>query len=384
MVELYNKENYIQNSIITSRVIQEQSSVLQGISKYSVLASLIDRNIETIDGIAEYIGQCVAQNSNLKMYNRQYGEAPIQGFVKRNFAEKEIADSNEFSRRNMAFFESFLFETGIKCSARLAIKLLSEKDKYQLFEQIYRMLYYFTYDDKIGGGNGQRAQLELKKIRDSFPLAPKNKKKLTQLNAKGDILNINTDFGTVSDDPKIRETVAYLLYAIYAQKYEDRKDAENILLDYYSALGYSGLFAKEIMRENENKYNHIAFDQIKYLKISQEMVKNFDTCLPTIDINALAKRAVQMSQYDPYFLPRMRSSNASSTRKRKRISDIFFENPQMIMHAGITALSQFNLDDSSKENIRGKLIDWGIDGNTSDIIVEQSDIIRQNAQENSD
>ena len=381
MPGLYEKEDYIQNSIITSRIIQEESAALQGASGYGVLAELIDRNIEKIDGMAEYIGQCVAQNNNLEMYKQQYGEGFVKGFLKRGFIGKEAAEANEVSRRNMAFLQSFLVETGIKNSARFVIKWASERDKYLLFKQIYSILFRFTYDDEIGAGNKRRTQLELKKIRDSFPLSKSDKKKLAQLDIKGDILNIDMNIEFGSDNSKMRETVSYLLYALYAQKYEEREEAESLLLDYYSILGYSGMMAKEMVRENANQYNHIACDQTRYLKIARGMVKNFDTCIPTIKIDSLAERAVQMSQYDPYFLPRMRSSSVSSVKRKKRISDVFFENPEMVMHAGITALSQLQLDDNSKESIRGKFIDWGIDGDTSDIIVEQSDVIRENASD---
>lgn len=382
METLYGQCDYIQNCIITSRIMQEESAAWQGKSEYGILAELLDENIEKIDGMAEYIGLCVAQNNNLETYKMQYGQGNIMNRVKRHFMSKELVETNEVSRRNMAFLQSFFIEAGIKCSARFAIKWASEKDKYKLFEQIYSILYAFTYDDEVEEGNKRRAQLELKKLRDSFPLSKSDRQKLSQLNAKNDILNINMDFG--SDDSKMRETVSYLLYALYAQKYEEKEEAERILLDYYSILGYSGMVAKEMLRQNANKYNHIAFDQGHYLKIARGMVKNFDTCLPSINVNELAERAVQMSQYDPYYIPKMRSNRESFAKDRKRISDIFFENPEMIMHAGITALSQFELDDNGKENVYKKLVDWGIDGNVSDVIVEQADIIKENAQEFAD
>lgn len=383
MAELYGQENYVQNSIITSRIIQEETSVLQNVSGYGVLASLLDQNIEKIDGMAEYIGQCVAQNQNLKIYKEQYGDSFVKGFFKRNFfVGQEKKEENEISRRNMALLQNFLVETGIKWSARLAIKWSSEQDKYYLFKQIYLMLGSFTYDDGAGVGNMRRTQIELKKIRDSFPLNKKDRKKLAQLNIKEDILNIDMDFGAV--DSKMRETLSYFLYVLYAQKYEEREDAQSVLLDYYSILGYSGILAKEIIRENANKYAHIVQDQARYLKIAQGMVRNFDTCIPVIDINALKQRAVQMSQYDPYCISKMYQSNVSTVKKKKRISDVFFENPEMVMHAGITAVAQLLLDDNSKENIRAKFVGWGLDGNSSDVIVDHADVIRKNAQDMTD
>lgn len=374
MADLYGKEDYISNSIIVSRNIQELSAILQGASAYGALAGLIDANIEKIDGMAEYIGQCIAQNNNLKMYERQYGKGFLD-VMKRNFVGKEISDTNESSRRNMAFLQSFLVEAGIKCSARLAVIWASERDKYRLFEQIYRLLYSFTYDD-MSIGNNRRAQLELKKIRDSFPLGKNDKKKLAQLNTKVDILNVDMDLGSGSDSSKIMENVSYLLYALYAQKYEESAEAESILLDYYTVLGYSGMAAKGMIRENAEKYNHIALDQTRYLNIARGMVKNFDTCLPTINIDALQKRAVQMSQYDPYYVPKMMSGGQSS-KKKKTISDIFFDQPELFKHAGATALAQLNLDDDSKESIRGKFVEWGADGDTADIIVEGGEVVQK-------
>lgn len=380
---LCGTDNYIQNSIITSRLIQEESAVLRGVSGYGVLAELLDKNIEKIDGMAESIGQCVAQSKNLKMYEQQYGDGFVGGIFKRSFTGREIAEENENARRNMALLQSFLVEIGIKHSARLAIKWASDKDKYRLFEQVYLMLYSFVCDG-TEIGNKRRAQLELKKIRDSFPLSQKSKKKLIESKVNGDILDISVDFTSLPDRSKMRETISYLLYALYAQKYEGRQEAEHILLDYYSILGYSGMIAKELIRENENQYNHITYDQKRYLNLAQGMVQNFDTCLPTIKIDSLKERAVQMSQYDPYFLPKIRSNIASPVKRKKRISDIFFEDPEMVMHAGATALSQFDLDDSSKENVHQRLVHWGIDGNTSDVIVERSEMMKKNAQMSDD
>lgn len=167
MAQLFGDENYIQNSIVTSRIIQENSAVLQGTSAYGSLAILLDANMEKIDNFAEYIGMCVAQNSNLKKYKQQYGTNILGGFSNRNLGDPNRAEDYQVSRRNIAFMENMLIEAGIKISARAVMKWADEKDKLQLFELIYSILYCYAYDD-IENGNKRRTLVELKKSESHF------------------------------------------------------------------------------------------------------------------------------------------------------------------------------------------------------------------------
>lgn len=375
MSDLYGNDEYIQNAIATTRTIQENVSIIQGASGYGRLVSLIDYNIEKIDNMAEYISFCVAQNSSIKLYQNQYGDSLIKGHLKRNFCNEQKAEDNQVIRRNIALLESAFVEYGIKWSVRGIQKWAENKDRAELFNQIYSILYCFVQEDK-DCKNQRRTLIELKKIREAFPIADKDKKAFASFMTNKDVTELELSRVVSSDNSQILEGVAYCLYALYAQKYNEMEEKENILLDYYSVLGYLGKYADEVLRENRNAYNEIASDQIKYLKIARGMVQNFDICLPMIDRNKLTQRAIKMSEYDPYYISTAKKNKNMDTRKKKRISDIFFENPEIVMHAGITATSQLELDDDSKENVRNRFIEWGLDGKSTDSILEQTEKIQ--------
>lgn len=56
MNEIYGNSQYTSDSIILSRLLQENVSLKQGITVYGVLANFIGLHMEEIDKIAEYMG----------------------------------------------------------------------------------------------------------------------------------------------------------------------------------------------------------------------------------------------------------------------------------------------------------------------------------------
>lgn len=85
----------------------------------------------------------------------------------------------------------------------------------------------------------RRANIELSKIRNSLPLNNNDKKKLvnkfkgisTPLEDISSIAAFNGENGGA-----VRENVAYMLYAIYCQKYKDDPCGYDMLMDYYNFL----------------------------------------------------------------------------------------------------------------------------------------------------
>ena len=57
MNEIYGNSQYTSDSIILSRLLQENVSLKQGITVYGVLANFIGLHMEEIDKIAEYMGE---------------------------------------------------------------------------------------------------------------------------------------------------------------------------------------------------------------------------------------------------------------------------------------------------------------------------------------
>lgn len=360
---------YIENSIAVSRNYQEQANCLQGITGYGKFVALIGANIEYFDSFAEYVALCVSSRMNKERYILQYG-SDSKGFFKRNLANAEDVYKNEKDRRNLAFIESLLIEAGLKYGVRGLQLFAEKKEEYIYFENIFNVLklYLEESDNYIFYENGKK---ELKKILNSFPL---NTKKKQQIWLKDSFDNYEKmESFTSKIDSNAKYSLAYFLYAIHAQKYGDNLEETKILRQYYSLLGYSDIIINEIICESREAYAVVSFDQKRYLSLARGMLKQFDLCLPEINVDVLTKRSIEMSKFDPYYSKKFDVFNRGKYKAEKTISDVFFESPDTVINACKTSISQLVLDDNIKENIEKKLMSWNIDLNTVMDILNQAD-----------
>lgn len=360
---------YIENSIAVSRNYQEQANCLQGITGYGKFATLIGTNMEYFDSFAEYIALCVSSKANKERYISQYG-TDTKGFLKRNLVNMETAHKNEKERRNIAFVESLLIEAGVKYGVRGLQKLAEKKEESIYFENVFNVLklYLEESDNYIFYENGKK---ELKKILNSFPLDARKKQQIWLNDTANNYEKIESFTSQLDSDAKY--SLAYFLYAIHAQKYGDNLEEIKILRQYYSLLGYSDVIINEIICENRDAYGMVAFDQKRYLSLARGMLKQFDLSLPEINMDALAKRSVEMSKFDPYYSNKFDFLHRGKYKAEKTISDVFFESPDTVINACKTSISQLVLDDNIKENIEKKLTSWNIDLNTIMDILNQAD-----------
>lgn len=378
MNKLHGNNSYVQSSIGVSRIFQEKLEIVKGNTFYGTLASLIDTNIASIDKFAKYLGNIVAENTANKMYEKQYGHG-IVGVVRRSATDNETGYANEIERRTGSFITGVATEMTLKFGARWIGKIASEKDHFEFFKQVYTFLYGFAHSSNE---NIIKVDGELNKILYSFPLSEKHKCLIAVMPKETPGMadcNENTiSMILKSNDGLVKDNVSFFLYSLYAQKYEMAAEKSNVLLKYYNILGYHGKMANEIMAEQSQRYNKIAGDQRRYLKIARGMVQNFDSSLPEINIKNLIQRANNMAANDPYKIIKGQPSPRPGTKKK--ISDIFFENPEFVMNAAATALSQFGLSDDGKESIRSKLMEWGFDSNAAESSIDQSEIIKDESQ----
>lgn len=380
MNSIYEDSVYTTNSIIFSRLFQENISLSQGITGYGIIANLIDVHIYEIDRIAEYVGTYFSQKDIEKRYADQYGRNSVSGIFNRRFTSAQKAYENQSVRRDFGFIKALSIEGGIKIGARIIQKWTGEKEKYQCLDQVYRILLAYAKEDP---SITERTKLirELNKIRNSFPLSANNRIKLSEISVEGlDVFETDFPILEAEGNQELRENIAYLLYVLYVQKYGESIKNEERLLEYYDWLGFKHLEAKELLRENKNSYDIITTDQLKYLNISRSMVKNFGISVPNIDMNAIARRTVEMAENDPY---RIRKKKVLRTPigGQKRISDIFFESPFVVINAGATALSQFTLNSDAKENVRNQMVEWGLDDDAISNIMEEADNIKKESKE---
>lgn len=380
MNSIYGDSVYTGNSIIFSRLFQENISLSQGVTGYGVIANLIDVHIHDIDKIAEYAGAYFSQRDIEKRYADQYGRNAVSATFNRIFTGNQKAYENQVERRDFGFIKALAIEGGIKMGARIIQKWTGEREKYQCLEQVYRILLAYAKED-LSVTERKNLIRELNKIRNSFPLSANDRLKLSEISVDGlDVFETDFPILEAEGNQELRENIAYLLYVLYVQKYGESIENEERLLEYYDLLGFRSLESDELLRENKNSYDIITTDQLKYLNISRSMVKNLEISVPNIDVNAIARRTVEMAENDPY---RIRKKKVFRTPigGQKRISDIFFESPFVVINAGATALSQLTLDSDAKENVRSQMTEWGLDDNAINSIMEESDNIKEESRE---
>lgn len=360
---------YVESSIALSRNYQEQANCLQGVTGYGKLASLIGANMFYLDSFAEYFALCVSKSITIKAYKDQYGES-FEDFVKRNLLDPEIIDRNEKIRRNVAFLSGFLTEAGLKYGIR-GLKLFAEtKEKNKYFEMVYFILksYLEESDQYIFYDNANK---ELKKILKSFPIDSKKKQQIWASESFDNYEKIEMFGDKIDSDAKY--SLSYLLYAIHVHKYGEQFENTDILGEYYSLLGYPGNINNEIIIENRQAYSIVAFDQKRYLSLARGMIKQFHVCDPTLDINVLAQRAVEMSKFDPYYCDKLDLHRHSTFQPQRTISDIFFDSPDTVINACKIAVAQLSLNDGLMENLETVMKSWKIDNNIVMDILNQAD-----------
>jgi hypothetical protein len=103
------------------------------------------------------------------------------------------------------------------------------------------------------------------------------------------------------------------------------------------------------------------------------MIKQFHVCDPTLDINVLAQRAVEMSKFDPYYCDKLDLHRHSTFQPQRTISDIFFDSPDTVINACKIAVAQLSLNDGLMENLETVMKSWKIDNNIVMDILNQAD-----------
>jgi len=365
---LVGGSSFTENAVAVSRIHQEALEISRNNSVYGVISDIIGCNIEGIDYLAERLGEYTADKAVRKLYDEQYFDpkyGKFKNFMTRNIyidPDKKKRLETERSIRAGAVMAGT--EIGIKLLARGIQTWANERDKYELYSQVYSLLYCYAASGSRGNDIG--AAVELNKIRNSFQLNIAKRKQLHQRTVQSKInsvVDLDTPAIFGSGDGMFLEDISYFLFSIACQKYGDldeNKTERDRLLSFYNYLGYTGAYAEELLASNRDRYEIISTDQQKYLKIAQGMVKNLFVELPNIDVEKLAQRAQQMAAYDPYSLRRKKVTGGAKGGALT-IAGIFAKSPELVINGAATALSQFSLNDNTMESAHNKLRSYGID-----------------------
>lgn len=372
-------------SVSSSRIVQESLKIEQGVSAYGAIAAFLDANLEQLDRLAEYCSQIAAQSAVKKMYDKQYFDPnrKVKSFMTRNiYLNEDKKNKMEGERFVKGVVTQAATEAGIKLASRSLLKWANDRDKYVTCEQVYAVLISYIRNSEKGA-NISRAETELNKIRNSFPLNPREKRKLVnEFNTGVYTLNdLNVSSILSPNNVQIKNALAYFLTVINRQLYGADMPAVNQMPNYYSLLDLNGVYGNELMNENQYCYDEIASDQAAYLQLSRAMVKNLFTDIPSIDMEGIMARASEMAKFDPYAIRRKKVKGASKGAALS-ITGIISNNPELAFNGLSTAVSQFVLNDETLTTIQNQIRSWGANSNECDMIFTNAKNIESKCTQN--
>jgi len=365
-------------SIASSRFIQENIKIAQGNSAYGTMAAVLVANMEYIDRIAETCSQFVAQSAVIDQYNKQYfnPDQKLKSFWTRNiYLDSNKKRTFENERFVTGVLTQTVTEASVKLGARYLTNWLNERDKVNTCEQIYALLNAYIRDaDK--NANVYRARAELNKIRNSFPISTKDKRNLYRKYAKEEAAMESLDVSSIlmEENKEIRNALAYFLIVLQKQLYGNGDGDKTRLLDYYSLLDINNRYGKEMVVENQLKYDEIAADQIAYLQLSRAVVKNVFVDVPNINMEQIIMRSKAMAEYDPYSF-RRKKVQTTVQGAGITIAGIIASEPELAFNGIATALAQFLPNDECLSTARQRMQTWGVSGNEFDKIVSNANSI---------
>ena len=273
-------------------------------------------------------------------------------------------------------------EVALKLGTRKIISFINEKDKFKTCEAVYALLlsYVLSADSNA---NTARAFCELNKIRNSFPIDKKARKKI--YNSFSDNSNKTQVMDQVStinpDDKALVRSVSYFLAVLHRQLYGDDNYDYKDIKSYYQLIGLNGAYGQEVLNENLYSYDEIAADQLAYLQLSRAMVKQISVGLPEVDIMRIQQRAAAMTAYDPYAI-RRKKLKGSALGGVKTIAGVFMELPDLAFNGISTALSQFIKDEQLLEVASNKLHEWGMSYKEAELAIKNSGNIDRKCADN--
>lgn len=384
---LENSAKFVPNSISSSRNIQEILQVQNGVTTYGTLANLLCMNMDKIDMISRVFSEYVSASRVNKLYDKQFfdDDNVIKSFWTRNIYLNPVKKADlENERFKEGMVSSIAIQAGIQIGARAGQLILSKVDKIVTIKEIYALLNFYAND--IGeGADIEMSKTELAKIRMSLPTTVRQSENLKSSKPAKNIYDINATNIMRVDDTELIENICYLLYAISAQKYKDRFEGDSfdpMLLNMYSLLDYNGSLGIEVAKEMRNKYDNIATDEVRVLKVARHIVKDIPIAIPNLNLQDFVNRASEMAKYDPYAPKRQKVEDVTKKAVPASISAIFSKKPDLILQALGTALSNVNLTDNAKETmyIKAKK-DWGMDDDIIDASFTTADEIKNNVKE---
>lgn len=359
----------IECNINNSRTFQEAFRLQEGESTYAILAGCIEVGEAQIDAFARFCGTAVGyamieRRRDKAYHNEKNGK--VSNWVNRNLYQNAIqTQKRHYSEELFGVMSSAATEWLIKAAAKGLYDYAGKKANYEALEQVYLFLRNYAMTDS-DISNVSRAQKELSKIRNGFPLNDEKKRLMVEHAKDKPVLSLEDlpSMSVLVNNPDLCESLAYHVFDLYCYKFGDnegvlaeklaQKDFSykgmNNLLEYYDYLGFTGKHARELIRVNANRYDTICRDQEYYLQLGRKIMREFSLNIPNVDMNRIKDHCDRMIKYDPYQLRRRKMQNAS-VGMAEGLAGLFMRRPDIVMNGGSLALSQFDLEDGSVSEI---------------------------------
>lgn len=362
MIELLEQDS-VESTVLISRNYQEAFRIQEGETDYEILARCMEISQQQIDAFAKFCGRlagdAIIDYRQKKDYHNDKNGNMIN-WVHRNIYQDPVkTEKCQAKDATIGTAISLATEGGIKYGMKVLHDYMKEKDKYQRLEQVYAFLNNYAMTD-AAISNSKRAQLELAKIRNGFPLSDKKKKNIYEENKGKTAIELEAipSMSVLNNNPELCETIAYQLFVLYCQKFGDSEGilAEELgkrnynykgmdtLFSYYDYLGFTGNYAKELIRVNANRYNKICTDQVYYLQLGRKIISEFTLNIPGIDLHSIHEHCKCMAKYDPYQLRRKKVQNVGAGLA-VGLAGLLAKRPDIVLNGGALALSQFVLED---------------------------------------
>lgn len=342
----------------SSRIMQEAELAQGNISVYGKVSDFLCVSMDQIDQCSHEISGWVSDKAIHAVQDKYYhdNEHKFRSARRRHiYISPSERRKMEFKSQAAGIGAGLLTELGIQLSFRGLQILAHNREEYKTFEQMYAVLCLFLQDAEKGS-DIELAAAELSKIRNSFPISVRKKRKLRKKYSEADqIGKLNPSRILSGNNTQLRDATAYFLTALNKQLYKDEKPRYDTLANYYSLLDLNGTYGKSMMEETGIVYDEIAMNQAIYLDLSRRITKKLAVKMPDIDVRQIISRNAQAAKFDPYAVHRRKVKTASIGLGEGLIS-ILAKRPDIFIQGMSTALSQFTQDerliDSAQELCR--------------------------------
>lgn len=393
MSDFINKgNNYTSNSIIVSRNLDERVGVINNNSSYSAFSNLIISNMSSVDSFIEGLSRFTGDIAALKVLDNQYhlDNSKTKSFFNRNvYIDPVKEQTNMLKRQGMSAATALGMEIVLKNGVRFAANKFQEKGIYNYYYNLYSFLDFYAFYD-MNNSNFDLTNIELKKIRASFDLSDKDKKKLEDKTINNRKISISdTDLNFISKlGSEEKKSISYLLYSIAVTKYPDDRTIDNSLLKFYDVLGYQGGYAKDVLEENKNAYSEVTDNQHMMNQIAAGLVAHMggrvEIELPIFDVSSIMQRSQQMTRYDPYYQRRKNVQKVAAKGAKigggLAFSAVCSNFPQLAMLSATEAFSQFNMDNPNMLEMGSKLLNtWFRDSTMEKEVLDESKNLKNQA-----